>query len=530
MTLQRGSNPVWLFDDLTGNLLDDTHYLFVLQNDIPYLPAIVYQDAAGAVAWSNPIQFLANGTLPVNIFFDSTVTYRLEVRAGNTQSDALIYLVEDYSPGGSGGSVTTGSIAADNQITNPQFALKSFQDSLSVSAAGTYEVAPGWSLVLVGTGTAVVTREALTNTSENPTNAPYMLNLVLVGWSSAYLRQRFNENGMLWAGKNVANSITAKLTGANAFLSSTLVDSNATLLATLLPSTTQVTSTYAELTGTSLLPATTNPDTPPAAYIEYRLNIPGSINLSVSSLQLIESDTEVRYVYEQDTIERQIDHTYNTAYPIIPVGTVIDYVGFGTVDHYLVADGTNTYNRVTYSQLFNVLTTTETVAISTGVATFTVVDSTDYWIGMGIEGDGVTSGTVISGIAGTTITMDNVGTDTGNFEVRFFAAAFGDSAATFAVPDLQDYVLAGAGGSLFGTTLNGIGAKGGSATHTLLAAQLPPHSHTYSHLNSNVAGSAGGSSFPIAFSSSNTGNGPGTSDPFNIVQQTALARKLIRFE
>lgn len=57
MAFVRGSNPVWFEVDLTANAFDDTFYLFVLANEIPYIPATVYHDDAGTIAWTNPIQF-----------------------------------------------------------------------------------------------------------------------------------------------------------------------------------------------------------------------------------------------------------------------------------------------------------------------------------------------------------------------------------------------------------------------------------------------------------------------------------------
>src|ERR1043165_9402102 len=125
MSFVRGSNPIWSEVDLTGHQFDDTFYLFVLQNDLPYLPATVYHNPDGSVPWTNPIQFLANGTLPVDIFFDTGSTgnpafYRLEFRQGPTQADPLIYLVENYNPGSGGDSppVSVG-FSTDNQISNP---------------------------------------------------------------------------------------------------------------------------------------------------------------------------------------------------------------------------------------------------------------------------------------------------------------------------------------------------------------------------------------------------------------------------
>lgn len=66
----RGSNPIWTEVDLQGNLFDDTFWLFVLENTLPYIPATVYHDPDLNTPWNNPIQFLGNGTLPNDIFFE----------------------------------------------------------------------------------------------------------------------------------------------------------------------------------------------------------------------------------------------------------------------------------------------------------------------------------------------------------------------------------------------------------------------------------------------------------------------------
>lgn len=607
VAIVRGSNPVWLFDDLTGNLLDDTFYLFVLQNTIPYNPSTVYQNAAGTVPWTNPIQFLANGTLPNNIFFLSDLTYRLEVRAGDTQSDALIYLVEDYQPGSTGGSSTAAAPSADNQMTNTQFSLVSFDPdgSLSITSSGTYQVAPGWELVLAGSGTATITREALTSAETNPTNAPYALRLNLVGWNNTgtYLRQRFNQAGMLWSSSAsllyVTSSVTAKLgSGANASISARLIDSNGTDLAVVLSSST-VTQTYTQFSDVSdFMPQPSNTDTPPAAWVEYRLILPGSIDIAVTSFQAIPTAVQTKFDYEQDTIERQVDHTYHLATPIVPVGTVIDYFGFDDPDHYLTCDYT-AYSRQTYYELFSKITKLETVTLTSASATFTVVSSALYRIGMGLEADGIPDNTTITNISGTTITMSSDATATASTPVRFFAAArtfsetvsltnasptftvasaanyaigmrltgtsipastvisnivsttitmnnnatstvsssvtfysagAGDNDTTFNVYDLRDYVVAGVGGSLFGTASNGLGAQGGAASHQITTNELPAHTH---QVQSGAATGTGAASRVVA-NAAGTGGFTGvnvtTHTAMSLVQQTALARKLIRFE
>ncbi len=321
----RGCNPIWLLADLTGHLFDDTFYMYVLQNTIPYVPAIVYHDPDVSVAWTSPIQFLANGTLPPDIYFESGVVYRLEFRQNNgidapSQSDPLIYLVENYVAGEGGATpVDTVAFTSDNQITNPQFALVNISSPLTITTTNPASIAigPDWFLDMAGTGTVTITQVPLNNATPNPTNAPYALEINMSGWTpgSVFLRQRFYQNGMLWANKIVANAVTAKINGAPQAISAQLVDSNASLLAQVLPLNTIVGPAFAEYTGHGQLPATSNPNLPPAAYIDYKLALPSNVDILVTSIQLVVEDVPVEPSFQQDSINRQIDYTFHTYKP-----------------------------------------------------------------------------------------------------------------------------------------------------------------------------------------------------------------------
>lgn len=329
----RGFNPIWSEIDLTGNLFDDTFYMFVLENTIPYIPAGVWHDPDMNVIWTNPIQFLANGTLPVDIFFLSEKVYRLEFRKGPDQSYPLIYEVNDYIAGEGGATpIDNVSLATSNQITNPQFSLVNFNTTFTLTGATNpdpIEIAPGWFLVLAGTGSVTATQLSLDNTDTNPSNAPYALRLALSGWNSGevYLRQRFQQNGMLWANKTVASAITARIPAPGAFqpISATLVDSNLAPLGVVLDST-LVVNTFTEFTGHANLGATTNTDDPPAAYIEYRLALPSTVTIDISSIQLIAEDLELEPSFEQDSIERQIDHTFHYYKPLLEYKPISSYL------------------------------------------------------------------------------------------------------------------------------------------------------------------------------------------------------------
>jgi len=530
----RGFNPIWSEVDLQGKLFDDTFWMFVLENTIPYIPADVYHDPNFNQIWHNPIQFLANGTLPVDIYFEPDTVYRLEFRqhigAGmQTQQDPLIYEVNNYVPG-SGGStpVNTVAFASSNQITNPQFALMSLQNPVTI--AGTdpdpIEIAPGWTLLLAGTGTVTITRVPLNNSNINPSNAPYALQLTMNGWTadSVILRQRFEQNGMLWSDKIVSTTVTAHLNGSPQSITADLVDSNNAVLATILPLI-PINEAWNEYKGHATLVDTTNPDTPPAAYIDYLLRLPSNIDIYLTSFQLVVQELPFEPPFEQDSINRQIDHTYNTAYPIVPVGTIIDFGGFVVPQHYYLCNAA-AKSRVRDYLLFNALTTTETVTLTSGLSTFTVVSNADYHIGMAIEGTGVPAATTISNIVGTTITMSANATATGPSLVRFFAWGAGDGSTTFNVPDLLGWTTAGANGATL-SGINGVGLKGGAATTTLTSNELPTNvpvanavfstQSVATGINTNVPGGAGG-----------WAGGGGQS--FSLVQPTALVKKCIRYQ
>ncbi len=547
----RGSNPIWSEVDLQGKLFDGSFYLYVLTNTIPYIPARVFHDPDMAIPWTQPIQFNANGTLPIDIFYPPNTVFRLEFRKNNgidppSQNDALIYEVNDYVPGEGGSTpIDTVALASSNQVTNPQFALVNFISPLILIGATNPDpinIGPGWSLELAGTGNVTVTQVPLNNLNPNPSNAPYALRLTLSGWNdnSVKLKQRFQVNGMLWANKIVSSTVTARLDGLPQNIQAILVDSNGTTLGNVMDLE-PVNGNYTELTGHSdVLPASTNPDVPPVAWIEYQLLLPSNVDIYLTSIQLVVQEVEFEPPFEQDSIDRQIDHTYHDAFPIVPIGGVIDFFGFQTPLNYLGCNGVE-ISRFTYAMLFSALTNFETVTLTNGANTFSVITGDIYAAGTPIEGAGIQAGTVISSISGNTVTISLPATASISSTLRFFTVGNGNGSTTFNLPDLRGYVTAGAywnnvAGNLNPTiTTRGVGSAGGQTMHQLSIGEMPSHNHPGSTV---VAASAGASGSLVLVESINPAPGTfplsiasqGNDQAHNTMQLTKLAHKIIRYK
>jgi len=324
VTKFRSYNPVWLMADLTGNLLDDQYYAFFLSNTIPYQPINVFNDDEGAVILPNPLQFQANGTLTPNLFFTPNETIRIEIRKGNTQQDELIYLIENYLPDSSGGGSSSTQVNGNNQAINPQFALVNIpSEGATFTTAGTYNIAPGWNLVLTGAGTAVVQQVPLTSTANTPTNAPYALDVNLTGWTTAFLVQRYEQNGVLWRNKFVAGQITARLEdGSPGSLIGTLETSAGTSIALFSGTATSV---FAVISGVANATNFTNTDIPPDAYVEFKLALE-NVNYQLTSLQVVPTNVATNVLdYEQETIQRQIDQTFHYYKPQLEYKPISSY-------------------------------------------------------------------------------------------------------------------------------------------------------------------------------------------------------------
>lgn len=322
MSFVRAANPIWYMVDHIGQPLNDEYYAFFLTNTLPYVPQNVYRDPQGMTVWTgNIVQFSPAGTLPDNLYFDPNLVYRIEIRHGNTQADELIWEINNFVPGGGGGNDnnTLSILSNENQITNPQFSLISFVSPFTITTAGTYNIAPGWDLILTGTGSTTISQNILSGNQNIVNNPPFSLRVNNNGWTEAYLRQRFNHNGALWANGAITMSITARAQTSPQELS--------LIYAPSAPGVSQVVATaiigtgdYEVLDGAIDLPASVNTGLSTVAYVDTIIQLPPTGIVDLSNVQVIgqadplpsdfDPDTDIPH-YQQETEERYIDHTFN---------------------------------------------------------------------------------------------------------------------------------------------------------------------------------------------------------------------------
>lgn len=320
----RGANPIWYFVDLVGNQLNDQFYISFLTNTFPYLPQPVFQDVNGTIPWANPLEFFPNGTLPDNLYFNEDLVYRLEIRQGPTQSDPLIYEINNYTVG-TGGTPTPESLdvkAASNQVSNPQFAQINFTSPVTITTAGTYNIAPGWNLVLTGSGSTTVTQLILSGTTDGALigSPPFALEISNSGWSTATLEQVFNNNGALWSNGAIAFTMLARVNAGSAPVSVNYIQSDAGIQLPLTVTPTSITnSNFQTVFGYLNVPASTNTDTSDVATTKIQIVLPVSNTIELTNIQVVGQNLPLPVNFDilvdspqfnQETIERGIDNLF----------------------------------------------------------------------------------------------------------------------------------------------------------------------------------------------------------------------------
>lgn len=305
----RAPNPFWFLTDLTGLPLNDGDYVFFLTNVFPYLPQPVFQDNQGLSAWPDPLEVGPDGNLPNNLYFNPQLVYRIEVRAGPTQDNLLLRVVENFVPGSSGITPVETISNAENQVSNPQFAFINFSSPDTITVAGTYNIAPDWNLILTGTGSTTITQNIFSGSENIIGNPPFALKINNNGWSSSILQQTFNGNGALWSNEAVATSITILAEGVNQPITISYNPSEGE--STVIASGTALTSGYTQLQGAVAILASTNTNLSPSAFVNFNITLPPTGIVDITNVQLVGEALPLPITLVDETIERQLDHLFH---------------------------------------------------------------------------------------------------------------------------------------------------------------------------------------------------------------------------
>src|SRR6185437_15973096 len=321
----RGINPIWGIPDLVGFPLNDQYWISFLSNVFPYLPIPIYQTNQGPLGgvWPDPLQFNPDGTLPDNMYFDPDTVYRLEIRQGPLSTDQLIRVVNNYIPNGD--NIIPSSVPTEgNQITNPQFALVNFpvtitsptsapNPQITYTTAGSYNIAPGWFLVLTGSGSAKVTQVISTGIQNQPGSPvpPYYLRFNITGFNTAILQQRFSGNGGIFGNNFVSMSVLAQSESGTG-LSLTL-NYKPSQGASVPITTGAISSGVFDLIQGSVAVPPENTDLNSVAYVDMQIILPVLGIVDISDVQVMEQSTSTpSFSTSPDTtIESQIDSTFH---------------------------------------------------------------------------------------------------------------------------------------------------------------------------------------------------------------------------
>lgn len=231
-----------------------------------------------------------------------------------------------------------GSNISENQISNPQFSVVNFNPDVGLSvdltgsATDTIAIAPNWNLVVSHSAntTVQVARTSVAGSSNLPTQPPYYLTITPgVATTQIQLVQTLPHNPGIWSPTEVGVGgyiAATMLLGPNTPTTS-LIYRPSTGTATTVLNEVNGSSNYIEYQATVQLPPSNNPQTSDAGFVDIVINMSVVTPTIISSIQVVGLDGNIQNVaYEQETVNRQLDHLFNYYNPLLQFKPIPSYL------------------------------------------------------------------------------------------------------------------------------------------------------------------------------------------------------------
>lgn len=212
----------------------------------------------------------------------------------------------------------------ENEISNPQFSKVDFDISTSTytysfnnATLEEVQIAPDWSIIVscTGVGTVTVAQKTPIGTLNIPTNPGTMLNINSGNLTRLRLRQRFQGSPNLWGSGYLSASFTGKTySGVDTAVTMYYSQSGGSVTDhQIMSQSFNADGLYITRSGFTLLPASSNGDTSPDAYVDIELEWPLSTEIDITSIMLASTgQTGIAEIgYAQDSQARQIDHLFH---------------------------------------------------------------------------------------------------------------------------------------------------------------------------------------------------------------------------
>jgi hypothetical protein len=226
----------------------------------------------------------------------------------------------------------------DNELTNPQFAEILFANPITLNFLGAAlqetPIAPGWDLIVTGTGTVTLAQVTPVGSLNRPSNPGTLLQISSTGITLLRLRQRLQGIPALFAGTNLSGTFLAQTSGSAVTVSMYYLASGGMLDPGIQIVSKLVDTTYAMKYGTAAIPASVSVQSFPDAYVDIYLELPVSVQLEISSVQIVcTNGTAVAEVpYDQESLEKQTNGMYWYDKPLLefkPIPSMLTGWDFG---------------------------------------------------------------------------------------------------------------------------------------------------------------------------------------------------------